>query len=285
MGTDDDNWQPPGDDPSLEWAEPWAPKQRKGAKVMAALLLGFLVLGAVSTVIGVIATRAFSHGDDTMPADGFTFPTGLGTVGDSTASTFPTTPTSALPPFTTTACDDVTPAQHGNGKQYAAAGDARLDPAKHYTATMTTTCGTMVIDLDLAHAPKSVNNFVFLAREGFYDGLTFHRVVTNFVVQGGDPRGDGAGGPGYTVQTESPSGPYALGDLAWAKTGTDPDGTAGSQFFVVTGTDGVALPTQYGRFGHITQGLDVARTLESLARDDQTPSRPLFIEKVTITES
>lgn len=169
----------------------------------------------------------------------------------------------------------------------------QIDPSKTYTATISTSCGDIVVALDAKAAPKGVNNFVFLAKNHFYDGLSWHRVVKGFVIQGGDPKGDGTGGPGYSVVTELPGGGYKLGTLAWAKTGSDPAGTAGSQFFVVSGTDTSALNQkvngqyQYGAFGNVTKGIDVAQKMESLApaSGDGAPTHPLYIFKVTISES
>jgi cyclophilin family peptidyl-prolyl cis-trans isomerase len=193
-------------------------------------------------------------------------------------------------------CEVPTPAQHGNGKQYSSAPAMTIDPAKTYTATVLTTCGTFTVALDAKHAPKGVNNFVFLARQGFYDGLKWHRVVPNFVIQGGDPVGDGTGGPGYEVVTETPSKGYFQGDLAWAKTAVQPPGTAGSQFFVVTGdpspldatkrVSGTKTTYDYGEFGHITSGYAVAKRIESFAppSGDGAPTTPMYIVKVTITE-
>ncbi len=167
-----------------------------------------------------------------------------------------------------------------------------IDPDVRYTATLDTSCGTIVIDLDVVNAPIGANNFVFLAREGFYDGLTFHRAVTNFVIQGGDPTGNGAGGPGYTVVTETPLDGYHVGDIAWAKTAFDEPGTAGSQFFIVTGqAEGLNAAQNaegvydYGAFGHVIEGLDVALLIESLSPGDGPPVEQVQIVSVSITES
>jgi peptidylprolyl isomerase len=139
-----------------------------------------------------------------------------------------------------------------------------------------------------------VNNFVFLARQGFYDGLLWHRAVKDFVIQGGDPKGDGSGSAGYeNVASELPKNGYPLGTLAYAKTSTAPAGAAGSQFFVVTTDRPAALETkqngsyQYGVFGHVTKGIEVAKKLEGFApaSGDGTPTQPIYIDKVTITES
>src|SRR5262249_19447910 len=129
----------------------------------------------------------------------------------------------------------------GVAHTYAKAPAMQIDPSKTYTATISTSCGDITVALDAKAAPKGVNNFVYLAKNHFYDGLTWHRVVKDFVIQGGDPKGDGTGGPGYSVVTELPAGGYKLGTLAWAKAGNDPAGAAGSQFFVVTGSSTQAL--------------------------------------------
>jgi cyclophilin family peptidyl-prolyl cis-trans isomerase len=128
------------------------------------------------------------------------------------------------------------------------------DPSRSYEATISTDKGDIVIAMDASRAPKSVNNFVFLAREGFYDGLTFHRVVDDFVVQGGCPQGDGRGGPGYRFADEPVQGEYVAGAVAMANAGPD---TNGSQFFICTVDDSAKLAKQYNLFGQVTSGMDV----------------------------
>jgi peptidyl-prolyl cis-trans isomerase B (cyclophilin B) len=163
-----------------------------------------------------------------------------------------------------------------------------IDPAKTYTATLATSCGNITIALDAKDAPKSVNNFVSLARQGFYDGLKWHRVATDPpVVQGGDPKGDGSGGPGYSTKVElPPDGKYPAGAVAWAKGGNDPDGSAGSQFFIDT-ADASSIGDHYGYIGKVTAGLANVQKMSALAVPSDTngvPARPLYIDKVTITE-
>jgi cyclophilin family peptidyl-prolyl cis-trans isomerase len=167
-----------------------------------------------------------------------------------------------------------------------------IDPKKTYTAVISTSCGDMKVALDAKDAPKGVNNFVFLARQGFYDGLSWHRVAKDFVIQGGDPRGDGNGGPGYEVVTELPKNGYPLGTLAYAKTSDAPAGSAGSQFFITTVSQPASLQKQngsyqYGAFGRVVTGLPVLEKLGSFAPagGDGAPTQPLYIKKVTITES
>ena len=125
-------------------------------------------------------------------------------------------------------------------KRFDAEPEMAIDPEKRYTATMTTSKGTMVIELDPGRPPATVNSFVFLARQNFYDGVTFHRIIPGFVLQGGDPEGTGRGGPGYRFADELPkAGRYQVGSLAMANAGPD---TNGSQFFIISGPDGAALP-------------------------------------------
>jgi cyclophilin family peptidyl-prolyl cis-trans isomerase len=178
-------------------------------------------------------------------------------------------------------------------KTYKSPPPMMIDPSKTYTASFSTSCGDFTATLDAKNSPKGVNNFVFLARQGFYDGLTWHRVVTDFVIQGGDPKGDGTGGPGYSVVTELPKDGYPLGTLAWAKGSSEPNGSAGSQFFVVTGNSTAALAQkiagsyQYGAFGRVTSGIANAEKIMSLApaSGDGAPTVPMYMFKVTISES
>jgi cyclophilin family peptidyl-prolyl cis-trans isomerase len=163
-----------------------------------------------------------------------------------------------------------------------------IDATKTYTADLSTSCGDVVIALDAKNAPKSVNNFVSLARQGFYDGLKWHRVASDPpIIQGGDPLGTGNGGPGYTTTVELPKdGKYPTGAVAWAKTGTDPDGSAGSQFFIDTG-DASGIGDHYGYIGAVTGGQANVQKMGTLAVPNSTtgaPAKPLYIFKVTITE-
>lgn len=158
-----------------------------------------------------------------------------------------------------------------------------IDEAKTYTATMATDAGEIEIELDAKAAPATVNNFVVLARYKFYDGLTFHRVIEGFMAQGGDPAGDGSGGPGYEVEDELPKqGEYEVGSVAMANSGPD---TNGSQFFIVTGENGVQLPPDYSLFGAVTQGEEVVEQIESDgSQGEGRPETTHTIESVTITE-
>ena len=158
-----------------------------------------------------------------------------------------------------------------------------IDPSKRYTAEVTTSKGTMVIALDADAAPNTVNNFVFLARWHYYDGIVFHRIIPGFMCQGGDPEGSGRGGPGYRFDDELPApGRYEIGSLAMANAGPN---TNGSQFFIVSGPDGCALPPSYSLFGKVVKGLDVVKAIESAGSRSGTPSEQVVIESVAITEA
>lgn len=158
-----------------------------------------------------------------------------------------------------------------------------IDPDRTYTARMVTSHGPMTIALDPVRAPKTVNNFVFLARYHFFDGLDFHRVVPGFVLQGGCPEGTGRGGPGYRFEDElPPPGRYEIGSLAMANAGPD---TNGSQFFVISGPSGVRLPPQYSLFGKVVAGMDTVAAIDALGQGDGPPREKVTIESVTITES
>jgi cyclophilin family peptidyl-prolyl cis-trans isomerase len=158
-----------------------------------------------------------------------------------------------------------------------------IDPNKRYTATMVTSHGTLVIELDPLAAPKTVNSFVFLARYHYYDGVIFHRIIPGFVLQGGDPTGTGTGGPGYKFADELPAaGRYQIGSLAMANAGPN---TNGSQFFVISGSDGAALPPQYSLFGAVVSGGDVVAAIDALGTRSGKPKETVTIESVTIAEA
>ena len=151
-------------------------------------------------------------------------------------------------------------------------------------ATFDTTKGIIRIELFAEQTPKTVENFETLCGKEYYDGLTFHRVIADFMIQGGCPDGNGTGGPGYKFEDElPPPNTYKIGSVAMANAGPN---TNGSQFFIVSGQSGVNLPPQYSLFGQVTEGLDVLETMQNVqtARGDR-PLEDLVINSVTITES
>lgn len=153
------------------------------------------------------------------------------------------------------------------------------------TAVVETSCGRFDIALDTKRAPKTVNSFVFLAEEGFYDGLSFHRVVPEFVIQGGDPLGNGAGGPGYSVDEKPPANlAYTKGVVAMAKSPAEPPGRSGSQFFVVLSPD-AGLPPEYALVGKVDKGHDVVERIGKLGTPEEKPKQTVLIEKISIQKS
>lgn len=166
--------------------------------------------------------------------------------------------------------------------------EMQIDAKKKYTAKMETSKGTIEIELNAAETPKTANNFVFLARQGFYDGLTFHRIVKDFMIQGGDPEGTGSGGPGYKFDDEKFSGDYTPGTLAMANSGAN---TNGSQFFIMTGDySGGKLPKNYVIFGKVSAGMEIVQQIAAVATEDNgqgeqsRPNEEVIIKTIEITE-
>ena len=157
-----------------------------------------------------------------------------------------------------------------------------LAKGEEATAVVRTSCGTFEIALDTERAPKTANSFAFLAEEGFYDDLTFHRIVPEFVIQGGDPEGTGSGGPGYSVVEKPPANlAYTKGVVAMAKSGADPPGTSGSQFYVVTGAD-AGLPPEYALVGKVSKGMEVVERIGELGTPEETPKQTVLIDEISI---
>jgi peptidyl-prolyl cis-trans isomerase B (cyclophilin B) len=160
-----------------------------------------------------------------------------------------------------------------------------LDAGKSYALVVETSCGSFTIALDVAQAPNTSASLVALAQDGYFDDTTFHRVVPNFVIQGGDPTGSGSGGPGYQTVDAPPAGArYVKGVVAMAKTELEPAGTSGSQFFVVTGED-IGLPADYAIVGEVSEGIETVDRINALGVADGPPSQPVNIENVTVEES
>ena len=160
-----------------------------------------------------------------------------------------------------------------------------LDAGKTYTLTFDTSCGPFTVTLDPELAPNTASSLVALAEEGYFDDTIFHRVVSGFVIQGGDPTQSGGGGPGYSTVDVPPTGAtYTKGTVAMAKSGVEAPGTAGSQFFVVTAED-AGLPPEYAIVGEITDGLDVVERIGALGDANEQPTQPVVIRSVTVSES
>ncbi len=167
-------------------------------------------------------------------------------------------------------------------QKFAEAPEMGIDPTKRYTATMETSMGTLVIALDPIAAPRTVNNFVYLAAQHYYDGVIFHRIISGFMCQGGDPDGSGRGGPGYKFGDELPKpGKYQIGSLAMANAGPN---TNGSQFFIVSGPSGCGLPPLYSLFGQVVKGLDIVEMMQNVPTGPgDRPKTDVVIKSVAIT--
>ena len=170
-------------------------------------------------------------------------------------------------------------------REFDSAPPMCLDPDATYQAVVETNMGEFTIDLDPEAAPETVNSFVFLARNGYFDETPCHRIIPEFVVQCGDPTGTGTGGPGYEFEDELPeAGEYEIGSIAMANSGPN---TNGSQFFIITGDQGAALPPDYSLFGMVSDGLDttVADMAAAGTPGAGTPSEPVDILSVRIVQS
>jgi cyclophilin family peptidyl-prolyl cis-trans isomerase len=218
-----------------------------------------------------------------MIAVGTVAGTFLASAGYANRSTADTTAhrSDAVDQTVVTPTPTVTPtATPGPVRSYATPPPMTIDPNKTYTATVKTNKGDFTIDLFPKDAPQTVNSFIFLANNHFYDGLNFHRVVPDFVIQGGDPKGDGTGGPGYSLPDEINSHKNQPGAVAMANAGP---GTDGSQFFVDL-TQQPNLDGKYTVFGQVTSGLDVVKQIGQTPRDPKSPNAPaVTIESVTVS--
>lgn len=181
------------------------------------------------------------------------------------------------------------PRPRPKGPQHLRRPTTRLDPTKTYLVRLMTNCGAIEIELDAGGTPAVAASFVHLVKIGFYDDLTFHRVISGFLIQGGDPNGDGTGGPGYTVIERPPADVrYTRGTVAMAKAEGDPAGTAGSQFFIVTG-ENVDLPPQYAVLGWVVGGTHTIAAISAVPTtagadgEDSAPSTPVVIRAATVT--
>jgi peptidyl-prolyl cis-trans isomerase B (cyclophilin B) len=231
-----------------------------------------------STILAVMSAAAVGGCGSSSPAA-------------SSKASVPSTASTATSTGSTASCRQV-PVPTSKGQGHLHAPHLRLDPTKTYTVTVSTNCGTFAFTLNVKHSPRTSASFYYLVRSGFFDGLTFHRVVPGFVIQGGDPTGTGAGGPGYSVvEAPSPSTQYVLGDVAMAKTQTDPAGASGSQFFIVTAqnaTQSAGLTPDYALVGKVVSGLGVVQRIGALPTrppGDGEPTPPVVMSRVSVSVS
>ena len=201
--------------------------------------------------------------------------------GDKTAGATPVGPNTT--PQSSNGCKTVAAPKakpDGNAKK----PKLKLDNGTPYHLRVNTSCGTFTILLDQAQSPNAAASLVSLARRKFFDGTTFHRIVPDFVIQGGDPTGTGTGGPGYTTRDKPPAdASYTKGVVAMAKAGNEPAGAAGSQFYVVTGAD-TGLPPDYAIVGKVEDGQNVVDKIGQLGGPDEKPTQPVVINSIEVQE-
>ena len=174
------------------------------------------------------------------------------------------------------------PAPKGKGHEKKPKGE--LDDSKSWALAVQTNCGAFTIALDVKQSPHTTASLVALAKSHFFDGTTFHRIAPGFVIQGGDPTGTGGGGPGYkTVDKPPADAEYVRGVVAMAKTEQEPDGTAGSQFFVVTGQQ-TGLRPHYAVVGRVAAGLDVVERIGQLGDQSEQPTQTVVIKTMRVEE-
>lgn len=207
----------------------------------------------------------------------------LGIVGEETEDVLPDTiPTLIEAPSPTLPVPDIESIMGKTSQQ----SSLELNPNKRYSAELKTTAGDITITFNAQATPVTVNNFVSLARKDFYDGTVFHRVIRGFMIQGGDPRGDGSGGPGYKFDDEPFTGEYTRGTVAMANSGPN---TNGSQFFIMH-ADSPSLPKNYVIFGTVTKGIEVvdaiaeAEVTRNWSGENSQPVNPVRILNVAIIE-
>jgi cyclophilin family peptidyl-prolyl cis-trans isomerase len=277
---------------------------RRQAERDAAIRRRKLIMGGAFGVLGlivVIVGLSLFLSDDTTDSPSVSPSASPSTSAAPSAA--PGTQTGTVTPTAANesgevACGAEAPANAEKPKpQFAGPPPLKIDTEASYRATMVTSCGTIVIQLDAKRAPQTVNSFVFLARQGYFDGQYFHRLDTSIdVIQGGDPSGTGSDGPGYAIPDElNGKLTYTPGTLAMANAGPN---TGGSQFFIITGPEGTNLDgnPNYTIFGKIVEGLGVAQTIQALPIVDpqaaangdlsgQRPKQAVYIEKVRIAKS
>ena len=205
---------------------------------------------------------------------------GGGKKADTTTTN--TTTTAAAPTGTATKNGCVTVAAPASKPRREKKPTVQLPKTKVYDVTMVTNCGSFTIRMDQAQAPNAVSSFVSLVQRGFFNQTIFHRIVPGFVIQGGDPTATGMGGPGYsTVDTPPKNASYTHGVVAMAKTATEPAGTAGSQFFIVTVAN-AGLPPDYAIIGKVVKGLTVVDRIGTLGDASQQPTQVIQIQQASV---
>jgi peptidyl-prolyl cis-trans isomerase B (cyclophilin B) len=247
---------------------------------------GLVTAAAVALILASCGSSSSTTSAETSGATVVAPETETTPAGASGASAA-TQPASAA--VQTPGCRHVSTPPSRAGEQ-ASKATARLDPAHSYTVRLATNCGAIVIQLAVSQAPKTTASFAHLVQTGYYNGLTFHRVVPGFVIQGGDPNGDGSGGPSWQLVEPPPASlRYTRGVVAMAKGPTAPSGTSGSQFFIVTGSN-TNLPPVYALVGHVVSGEKAVDAISRVPTEAPAeggaaskPRVPIVIERATLS--
>ena len=255
-------------------AEQKAAKRKQNTRRIITVAIVALVVFGISYLIFKPGKKSTAASSTTTPATSTTKPAPAGGSGNTSPSAI-TTSADCPANFSATL----------NKPSYPAYPPMTIDTSKTYTAVVTTDIGPFTVQLDPAQAPKAVNSFVFLAKQHFFDCITFHRVIPSFVDQTGDPTGSGNGGPGYQFADELPKAAtpqYPLGSVAMANAGAN---TNGSQFFIVAGSQGESLAPSYTLFGKVTAGMDVVNKINAAGASSGTPTTLHRMVSVTVTPS
>lgn len=264
--------------PKLDTREPVrsAPGFKPPARGLARYPWAVTIILAL--IVGGVASLYFTHTGPFAPAAKVAVHTTT-----TTPTVFVSSPCNAstvVKQLTNTAAAPTAAQFAKNQHTYTQAPAMSIDTNKLYCVGLNTSRGLIVLELDPKNAPITVNNFVYLAQHSYYDGLKFHRVVPGFVIQTGDPKGDGTGGPGYKFNDEPVKGDYTQGCVAMANSGAN---TNGSQFFICTANDSSKLQKQYNLFGHVTMGMNIALLVKGPGDDAASKSiAPDILNHVTV---
>jgi cyclophilin family peptidyl-prolyl cis-trans isomerase len=260
-------------------------QQRRQAQQRRRIILAGIVVAVVVIIAAVLIVQHNNGSSTATPT-----PTAVPTLSPAATLQPAAAPAAAETAASKTNCAPFLSAANqpaGQGK-WGAPPKQVINSAKHYQVKLYTDSGVITADILPKLAPITANNFIFLACNGFYDTVIFHRTIPGFMIQGGDPTGTGTGGPGYSFQDEKVARAYQIGDLAMANSGPN---TNGSQFFIIQGSQGTSLPAQYNLFGHVTAGQKVVDAIAnapahaSSSGEASAPNTPVHIRTITLQVS
>lgn len=264
----------------LEIKAPLQRTPRKKRRARGLARYPWAVTLVLALLFASVAALYFTHSGPFAPPKVVKHPTPRATATPAVLASSPCNASAVVKQLTDTAPAPTTAQFAKNTHTYTSAPAMSIDSKKLYCIGLNTTRGLIVLELDPKLAPNTVNNFVYLAQHHFYDGMKFHRVVPGFIVQTGDPKGDGSGGPGYKFNDEAVKGDYATGCVAMANSGAN---TNGSQFFLCIANDASKLQKSYNLFGRVTMGLNVALQVQGPGDDASTKSiKPDILNFATV---